>query len=107
MADVSELAARVRDQMLDALRDISVKVAIIEESTELESTPEPAPNLKVQIEDPVTANEGLPSAPETPSEATSEFSDFTHATHSLRLHGSVSEYATETDDEGNVLVDRH
>lgn len=105
MADVSELATRVRSQMLDALRDISVKVAITEESTKLdESTLEPVPTLKVE---PVVINEVLPSAPETPSETTSESSDFTHATRSLRLHGSVSEYATETDDEGNVLVGRH
>ncbi|KAL4076230.1 hypothetical protein V8B97DRAFT_47158 [Scleroderma yunnanense] len=104
VADVSELTVRVREQMLNALHEISVKVTIAEESTELdESTPEPAPILNVQDQGP---NDVLPSAPETPSETTSESSDFTHATRSLRLYGSVSEYATETDDEGNVLVGR-
>ncbi|KAG6336488.1 hypothetical protein ID866_2602 [Astraeus odoratus] len=108
-ADVSDLAARVRDEMLDTLREISVKVVIAEKSTGIQgTTPEPSSTVAELEEDegPAVTNEVLSGVPETPSETTSESSEFIKAARGLKMDGSVSEYAAETDDEGNVLVGR-
>ncbi|KAI6034998.1 hypothetical protein F5J12DRAFT_7781 [Pisolithus orientalis] len=107
VADVSELAARVRDQMLDTLREISAKVTVAQESDEIQQpTPELKPSLAKEEDIPIETNKVLPSVLETPSEGTSETSEVVKVARSLRLDGSVSEYGGETDDEGNVLVGR-
>ncbi|KIJ69926.1 hypothetical protein HYDPIDRAFT_104587 [Hydnomerulius pinastri MD-312] len=108
VADVTDLATRARDQMLATLREISVKVAVDEgeKLSELsESTPEP-PSAEADLS-PSTTNEVVPGGPETPSEETpSEASESSKPARSLRQDGSVSEYGTETDDEGMVHVRR-
>ncbi|KAI6130281.1 hypothetical protein EDD16DRAFT_1689656 [Pisolithus croceorrhizus] len=107
VADVSELAARVRDQMLDTLREISVKVAITQEVNEIQrSSPEPKPPSTKDEDIAMTTSSAFPAVSETPSEGASESSEVVKVTRSLRLDGSVSEYGGETDDEGNVLVGR-
>ncbi|KAF9226725.1 1-acylglycerol-3-phosphate O [Gyrodon lividus] len=111
VADVSDLATRTRDQMLAALREISVKVAIEEEDKSADlsgSTPEPTSTEAVL--GPSTTNEVLPEevpempSEETPSEATS--SEPSRSVRNLRQDGSISECGTETDDEGMVHVRR-
>lgn len=106
MADVSELAARVRNQMLDTLREISAKVAITQESGEIQQSRPEEPSSTKDEDLPIVSNIVLPVVSETPSEAASECSEVVKVTRSLRLDGSVSEYGGETDDEGNVLVGR-
>lgn len=107
VADVSELAARVRDQMLDTLREISIKVAIAQGSNEIQqSTAEPKPSSTKDEDIPTATSSMFPAASETPSEGASESSEVVKVTRSLRLDGSVSEFGGETDDEGNVLVRR-
>jgi lysophosphatidate acyltransferase len=107
-AEVSDLTTRTRDQMLATLREISVNVATHDEdaSADLsESTPEPTSTGAVP--GPNTIEEVLPGVSETPSEKTpSETSEPSRSVRSLRQDGSVSEYGTETDDEGMVHVRR-
>ncbi|KAG1752513.1 uncharacterized protein EDB91DRAFT_1103005 [Suillus paluster] len=112
VSDVPELTTLVRDQMLSTLRDISVKVASEEEMTTAEQ-PEMKTNLPpVEESDPkpATAVEVVSDdVPDTPSESSSEAPsvDAAMSRSSLRQEGSVSEYGTETDDEGMVVVGRH
>ena len=107
VADVADLATRTREQMLVALRDISVKVEREEDdkSKDLsESTPEP-PSAEISSA-PVAVDNAVPSIPATPSEETpSETSEPSRSVQSLRPDGSVSEYG-ETDDEGVVHIRR-
>lgn len=103
VADVTDLSTRVREKMLVALRDISVKV----ESKEVDkpkdvtkSTPEP-PSTGAP-----SALDAVPNISATPSEETpSEMGEPSRSVQSLRPDGSVSEYG-ETDDEGMVHIRR-
>ncbi|KIK29200.1 hypothetical protein PISMIDRAFT_672618, partial [Pisolithus microcarpus 441] len=93
--------------MLDTLREVSIKVAIAQESNEIQqSTPEPKPSSTKDEDIPTATSSMFPAASETPSEGASESSEVVKVTRSLRLDGSVSEFGGETDDEGNVLVRR-
>lgn len=106
VADVADLSARIREQMLATLHDISVKVESEDEEPQdpLESVPEP-PSTGVSSSSAVTDNV-IPSIPATPSEETrSETSEPSRSIQSLRPDGSVSEYG-ETDDEGVVHIRR-
>lgn len=107
VADVADLAARTREQMLATLRDISVKVESEDDDESkdlLESTPEP-PSVEI-CSGPVMTDNVVPSIPATPSEETpSETSEPSRSVQSLRPDGSVSEYG-ETDDEGVVHIRR-
>lgn len=110
-SDVPELTTLVRDQMLAALREISVRVTS-EEDMEPAEQPEMQAELPpVEESDPIpatpveVASDEVPDVPsdeegsETPSVDTS-------LSRSLRQEGSASEYGTETDDEGMVVVGR-
>ncbi|KAH7887506.1 hypothetical protein F5I97DRAFT_838515 [Phlebopus sp. FC_14] len=104
IGDVADLATRTREEMLATLHDISVKVETGEEETEkevVETTPEPAAGGAE------AGHEDASGVPETPGdETTSEDSADSKPSRSLRQDGSVSEYGTETDDEGMVHVRR-
>jgi len=109
-SDVAELTTRVRDQMLAALREISVKVAS-EESVKAADQPDTQTNLlPVEESEPApttTAEVASEEVPDSPSESGSEAPGVdVPMTQSLRQEGSVrsiSEYG-ETDDEGMVVV---
>ncbi|KAG0709908.1 hypothetical protein DFH29DRAFT_792958 [Suillus ampliporus] len=107
-SDVPELTTLVRDQMLSALRDISVKVAADEEMKAAEEPEMKADSPPIEEADPTPAStvEVVPDeVPDTRSESSSETPSVdVSMSQSLR---SVSEYGTETDDEGMVLVGRH
>jgi len=108
VSDVPELTTLVRDQMLTTLREISVKVTSEED---MKPADQPADSPAVEEPDPIpaapveVAPDEVPDVPsdedgsETPSVDTS-------LSRSLRQEGSVSEYGTETDDEGMVVVGR-
>lgn len=107
VADVTDLSTRVREKMLVALRDISVKV----ESKEVDkpkdvtkSTPEPPSTETPSVF--AVADDVVPNISATPSEETSsETGEPSRSVQSLRPDGSVSEYG-ETDDEGMVHIRR-
>jgi lysophosphatidate acyltransferase len=106
-SDVAELTTQVRDQMLAALREISVKVAS-EEIVKAADQPNTETNL-LPVEEsepaPTTTAEVAPEeVPDSPSESGSEVPGVdVPMARSLKQEGSVSEYG-ETDDEGMVVV---
>lgn len=106
VADVADLAARTREQMLVTLRDISVKGESKEDSKPNDvpkSTPGPSPTM---FSGPSVTDDVIPSIPTTPSEETpSETSEPSRSVQNLRPESSVSEYG-ETDDEGVVHIRR-
>ncbi|KAH7931334.1 acyltransferase-domain-containing protein [Leucogyrophana mollusca] len=107
-SDIPELATRVREQMLETLRDISVKVAVNEEvkAAEIpETQTESPPPAEEADPGPSTTNEIHPEVPETPSDESNSEAASVKGPRSLKQEGS--EYGTETDDEGMVLVGRH
>ncbi|KAG2073534.1 1-acylglycerol-3-phosphate O [Suillus decipiens] len=111
VSDVPELTTQVRDQMLATLREISVKVSSEEDVKPAEQPGAKADSPPVDEPDPIpatpaeVASDEVPNAPsdedgsETPSVDTS-------LSRSLRQEGSISEYGTETDDEGMVVIGR-
>jgi lysophosphatidate acyltransferase len=106
-SDVAELTTQVRDQMLAALREISVKVAS-EEIVKAADQPNTETNLPPVEESepaPTTTAEVAPEeVPDSPSESGSEVPGVdVPMARSLKQEGSVSEYG-ETDDEGMVVV---
>ena len=98
--------------MLSTLRDISVKVASEEEMTEQAEQPEmktELPPVEEPDRTPGSTGEVVPDeVPDTPSESNSDESNVidTPMSRSLKQEGSSSEYGTETDDEGVVVVGR-
>ncbi|KAG2156340.1 hypothetical protein DEU56DRAFT_766599 [Suillus clintonianus] len=110
VSDVPELTTLVRDQMLSTLREISVKVAS-EEDTKAAEQPGMKPDSPPAEEpDPTSATAAevvSDEVPDAPSEDDSEIPSVgSSLSQSLRKEGSVSEYGTETDDEGMVVVGR-
>jgi len=107
VADVTDLSTRVREKMLVALRDISVKVEgeeVDEPKDVTESKPEPSSTETPSVL--ATADDVIPNIPATPSEETpSEMGEPSTSVQCLRPDSSVSEYG-ETDDEGMVHIRR-
>ncbi|EGN92026.1 hypothetical protein SERLA73DRAFT_191660 [Serpula lacrymans var. lacrymans S7.3] len=114
MEDVTELAARVRDQMLAALREISIDVSSgvqQDESADQTGTSSDLPAVEQPESGPSTVAEGVSGVADSPivseerdEEAKTNTPQFGDA-RSLRKEGS--EHGTETDeDEGMVLVGR-
>ncbi|KAG9120601.1 1-acylglycerol-3-phosphate O-acyltransferase [Ceratobasidium sp. 392] len=91
-ADVTQLAERTREQMLDVLREISVAVPSERESTPKPSTPLPAVVPTLESESVVDVREILPEG--KPMDA------------STTLHRSVTGSESEATDEDMVVVDR-
>ncbi|KAH7916801.1 hypothetical protein BJ138DRAFT_995221 [Hygrophoropsis aurantiaca] len=107
-SDIPELASRIREQMLVTLRDISVKVASNEDIPATES-PETQPESLTRVQEadggPSATDESLPGASETPSDESNNEAASVSGSRILKQEGS--EYGTETDDEGMVVVGRH
>lgn len=108
--DVIELAARVRDQMVENLREISVglpntQAKAASQEFEPELTPSP---IEYADQGLIVTNEIVAEVQYSPSEGTSEASasEIPRCARVLKLDGSVSEFGAETDEEGNVLVER-
>jgi lysophosphatidate acyltransferase len=101
--DVSALAARVRDQMLTTLREISVTVP----SKEIEKSP-----VTESPGDAVSAEQGTPT-PTIPSESISSIestpsqSEMASTTVSQVLSKDGSENGTETEEEEGMVMVGH
>ncbi|EIW76203.1 acyltransferase-domain-containing protein [Coniophora puteana RWD-64-598 SS2] len=103
--DVADLTTRVRDTMLEALRDISVPVpAEVKADEPLAKTGLPAKE-EVPSEASKSAEQVVPVPSAEPSEGSSSeaASPDLHRSRTLK---EGSEYGAETDDEGNVLIGR-
>lgn len=97
--DITPFSSRVRDQMLTALREISVKVPPSESAEQSDDRATPTPSA------PSAPAEVAPSK-EVPPPVPSK-SEFTSSSDSQSLRKDGSETGTETEeDEGMVLVGR-
>ena len=122
VADVPDLAARVRDQMVAALREISVPVASPNVPSESKPSPIPSdkPNEPPRDELSVQATSALPAEPEpaqpveshpqipsrSESRASTQASEDTGSSPA-QSRRSGSDNGTETEeDDGMVLVGR-
>lgn len=97
--------------MLAALREISVRVTSEEDMKPAEQPEMQAELPPVEEPDPIPATPvevGSDEVPDVPSDedGSETPSVDTSLSRSLRQEGSASEYGTETDDEGMVVVGR-
>jgi lysophosphatidate acyltransferase len=105
------LTTQVRDQMLATLRDISVKVTSEEDMKPAEQPEMKGDSPPVAEPDPIQATPVEVASDEVPDAPSDEDGSETPSidnslSQSLRQEGSISEYGTETDDEGMVVVGR-
>lgn len=104
--DVSALTTRVRDQMLSALCEISVKVPSGEPEKSDDSKASPGPSVRADLARASTANERSEAAP-SPLPVATLNSDDTSSTSGSEIRKEGSENGAETEeDEGMVLVGR-